>query len=233
MNEFDDSTPLDGPVTDLGQGERTVWRGKPSWRSLALHLTPIRTVAAYFVILMVWRVVAGVYDGIPAADLAVSTAWLLVPAVLSIGILLAFAALTARTSSYTITTKRILFRCGIAFPMRVTVPLSIIESAGLTTYRDGTGDLSVKVEPGHRISYLLFWPHARPWRIGAVEPTLRGLADAESAAGALASALEKVQTETPIERSTAAEQADGAPEQTRVRRGRSAEAPSDAVAALG
>jgi hypothetical protein len=48
----------------------------------------------------------------------------------------------------------------------------------------------------NKIAFAHLWPNARPWRLASPEPTLRALADVQSAAEILASAMKDV---TPIE----------------------------------
>jgi hypothetical protein len=52
----------------------------------------------------------------------------------------------------------------------------------------------------NKIAFLHLWPHARPWRIAAPQPTLRALVDAQAAANILATAME---ARTAIERAPA------------------------------
>jgi hypothetical protein len=41
-----------------------------------------------------------------------------------------------------------------------------------------------------RISYLIAWPHVRPWRMSKTEPALRSIPDAKRVAEMLAEAAE-------------------------------------------
>jgi hypothetical protein len=46
------------------------------------------------------------------------------------------------------------------------------------------------------VSYFMTWPHVRPWRFFAVQPTLRSLRDGERAASLLAEALSAYEPST-------------------------------------
>jgi hypothetical protein len=173
----------------LPVGERVMWQGKPSFKWLALRAFHIREVAIYFAILLVWRSWSNWSLGVPVSDVAVSALWLIFPAVSAMGVLAGLAWLFRRAACYTITSKRILFQFGVALPMTMNIPLGKIANAALKTYRDGSGDIPLKLSDSGRVSYLLLWPHIRPWRLRAPEPMLNSIPDAAAVAAKLAEAL--------------------------------------------
>lgn len=173
----------------LPVGERVIWQGKPSFKGLALRSFHIQEVAIYFGLLLAWRLWSNWSRGMPAGEAAISALWLIVPAVSGIAVLAALAWLYRRAACYTITSKRVLFQFGVALPMTMNIPLSKIGNAALKTYRDGSGDIPLKLSDSNRVSYLLLWPHIRPWRLRTPEPMLRALPDAANAAARLAEAL--------------------------------------------
>jgi hypothetical protein len=71
----------------------------------------------------------------------------------------------------------------------MNIPLSRITNAALKIHRDGSGDIPLGVADGKRVSYLLLWPHIRPWRLRAPEPMLCALPDAAIVAARLSEAL--------------------------------------------
>jgi hypothetical protein len=46
------------------------------------------------------------------------------------------------------------------------------------------------MKPGAKLSYLVLWPHVRPWHMGRVEPALRAIPEAAQVARVLAEAAE-------------------------------------------
>jgi hypothetical protein len=128
-------------------------------------------------------------NGGSAADVALSIAWLLPLAVLAIAVLSLMAWLIARTSVYTITDKRVVMRIGVVLSITFNLPFSKIESAGLRSHADGSGDLSLVLDKSDHIAYVHLWPHARPWQLKRTQPMLRALADARGAAAVLSAAL--------------------------------------------
>jgi hypothetical protein len=173
----------------LPVGERVIWQGKPSFRGLALRSFHIREVAIYFGLLLVWRLWSNWSHGMPTGEAVISALWLIVPAISGIAVLAGLAWLFQRAACYTITSKRILFQFGVALPMTMNIPLGKIANAALKTYRDGSGDIPLRLNDSKRVSYLLLWPHVRPWRLRVSEPMLNSIPDAAGVAAKLAEAL--------------------------------------------
>lgn len=99
------------------------------------------------------------------------------------------AWLSARTTLYVVTTRRIVMKLGIALPVFFNLPFSQIASASLRVYSDGSGDIPVTLGEGQRIAYLHLWPHARPFHLTHPEPTLRSVPNAQAIAETLRHAL--------------------------------------------
>lgn len=173
----------------LPVGERVIWQGKPSLKGLALRSFHIREVAIYFGLLLVWRLWSNWSGGMPAGEATISALWLILPAISAIAVLGGLAWLFRRAACYTITTRRVLFQFGVALPMTMNIPLGKIANAALKTNRDGSGDIPLRLNDNKRVSYLLLWPHIRPWRLTAPEPMLNAIPDAAVVAARLAEAL--------------------------------------------
>lgn len=180
--------PVRGLPQRLPEGERLLWQGSPRWWALACEVFHIRAVAGYFVALMAWRAGAKLAEG---ADplYALGTGLSLLPlAAGGVGLLALLAAVIARAAVYTITSKRIVMRIGVAFTATFNIPFQAIGRADLRARRAGAGDIVLQVLPPARIGYLHLWPHVRPWRLARPEPMLCGLPDAAAAAQILAAA---------------------------------------------
>jgi hypothetical protein len=173
----------------LPVGERVIWQGKPTFKGLALRSFHIREVAIYFGLLLAWRLWSNWSYGTPVGEAVTSALWLIVPAISAIAVLAGLAWLFQRAACYTITSKRVLFQFGVALPMTMNIPLGKIANAALKTYRDGSGDIPLRLSESGRVSYLLLWPHVRPWRLRAPEPMLNYIPDAAKVAAKLAEAL--------------------------------------------
>lgn len=168
----------------LPQGERLLWQGQPTVKALLLRVFHLRLVLACFA-----RVVAGVLDHQPLAASVASASSLVTPVALATLLLTGLAILYSRTTRYTITSRRVLLQFGAVLPMTLNVPFKQVVRADVKLHSDGSGDLPLGVTAQQRLSYLLLWPHARPWRLNEVEPMLRGVPDARNVAEILAKAL--------------------------------------------
>ena len=198
-----DFEPVRGLPAPLPAEERVLWQGSPRPASLARQAFRVRGVALYFAVLMGWRL-HGAES--PLSDLgAVWTAIAppLLMGVLVLAVLFGLAWLNARETVYTVTNRRVVMRFGVALPMTVNLPLSQVESADLREHADGSGDISLTLLPGTRVSYLVFWPHVRAWRFNRVRPTLRAIPKPLQVAECLRAAVEGSAVTTRLEASTA------------------------------
>ena len=188
MNEHD-YEPFPGLPAPLPADEAILWQGAPDWKTLARRAMRARLVSAWFALLIVWGVAGGMADGTPPGELAVSAARLAGLAVVAVALLALFAWLASRTTLYTITSRRVVLRFGIALPITIQIPFSRMQAAGLRAWADGTGDISVSLAPGERLAYLVLCPHARPWTFGRAQPSFRSIPDAAAVAQILGRAL--------------------------------------------
>lgn len=184
-----DFEPVWGLPERLPGGERMLWQGSPDWRTLAIEVFHVRAVALYFAVLLAWRGTTTAYDGAGALDTAVTVLTLVPLALLGVGLLATMAWLSARTSVYTVTDRRVVLRIGIVLSVSFNLPYGRLESAALRPLAGGHGDIALTLAPPDRIAYLHLWPHARPWRLAQPEPMLRGVPEAARVAALLADAL--------------------------------------------
>lgn len=181
----------------LPMGERVLWQGRPRARSLAIRVFHLRPVLAWFGLLFAAGVVMRARAGQSWLDALSGGSRLLVPCTIAVLLLVGLAWLYSRTTRYTVTSRRVLIQFGAVLPMTLTIPFAQIGSAGLKTWRDGTGDLPLSVFTDKRLAFLLLWPHVRPWRLTHVEPMLRCVPDAQKVAGILANALSAASSPAP------------------------------------
>jgi len=185
-HEFEAELGLPEP---LPRGERLLWQGSPDWRVMAREALHTRTLSIYFAVLLALRGATTLSNGGSLLDAAEAMLWLLPLAVLAIAVLSVIAWLIARTSVYTVTDKRVVMRIGVVLSITFNLPYSKIESAGLRTHADGSGDLTLALADTDRIAYLHLWPHARPWQVRRTQPMLRAVPQARTVAAVLSAAL--------------------------------------------
>jgi hypothetical protein len=169
-------------------GEELLWQGRPDSIALARDAFKVTWVAGYFVALAVWRATV-VSDVTPASVIAVMLPYLAIGLV-ACGILYLLAWVQARATVYTITTARVAMRIGAALTVTLNVPFKQVGAAKLATKRNGTGSIALQTLGDTRISYLVCWPHVRPWRFAKSQPALRCIPDAARVAKILADAAE-------------------------------------------
>jgi hypothetical protein len=181
--------PIRGLPALLPAGETLLWQGVPEWKSLAVRAYHVRKVAAYFGVLVAWRIGVGLYNGHAVADVVVSCAFLFMLGAVAVGVLSLLGYLNARSTVYSITSRRVLLRHGVAVPLTMNIPFRLIDDAALKTFKDGSGDIALRLPPRERIGYLITWPHLRPGRITRPQPSLRAVARPHEVADLLATAL--------------------------------------------
>jgi Bacterial PH domain len=186
--------PIRGLPQALPPGELLLWQGAPDALSLARRGFHVGLLVPYFLLLAAWRFAAVRADGGQLHWATLSALWILLIGIAAIATLALIAWLTSRTTVYSITSRRLVVRFGIALPMTVNIPFGLVAAAGLRVYRDGSGEIPLSLDPDGRISFPIFWPHARPWRLRHAEPMLRCVPNATQVAEILARALKAATT---------------------------------------
>ena len=194
--EEDEYAPKGLPAP-LPEGERLLWQGSPPTRPFLKRIFHTHLVVCYVGVLLGWSLVSGLGSG----DLASAGFVALRFAVLAggaLGVLALVSWALSRKTTYTITTKRVVFEYGAAFEKTLQIPFTKIASADVATFADGTADLVLTLTPETKISYLLLWPNARPWHISRPLPAMRAVADGAAVAQILARALSAAAGTAPI-----------------------------------
>lgn len=184
-----DAEPAPGLPAPLPGGERMLWQGAPAWWPLAKSAFHVRGVAFYFALLVAWRVASAYADGAGAAGVFQAASIPLGLGAAAVALLSLMAWLMARTTLYTLTSQRVIFRIGAALPMTVNLPFKVVDAASLKVGSSGTGDIALEIGANQRVSYLLMWPHVRPWHFARPQATLRAVPRAEAVAARVSAAL--------------------------------------------
>lgn len=169
-------------------GERPLWSGGPDAKRLTTSALHVRKLAVYFVLLLAWRLANVWRDGF-SLDVALNVT--LTTALLAFVVLAAarlYAAASARSTTYTITNRRIVVRTGIALPISINVPFEQIDSVDVL--RDGEGgDVEITLVEGAKVGYVILWPSSKSFNSSKTRPVLRALASVEVPVGVLSDAL--------------------------------------------
>jgi Bacterial PH domain len=188
MSDFDFER-TDGLPGPLPEGERILWQGKPQWLSLAVHAFHVRKIAIYFAGLAVAQAIFRWADGGSLSQQGAALLWLVPMGLAAVAILAGLAWLSARTTVYTLTTRRIVLKVGMALSVSINIPFKQIDGASLGLTGSGHGDLCFRPARGNRLAYLLLWPHAKPWHFARPEPAFRAIANVDAVADLAARAL--------------------------------------------
>jgi hypothetical protein len=180
--------PQPGLPERLPADETILWQGAPAAAWVARRVFHLRWVLGYFALLTGWQVVLGLHDGESLSAVAALAGAALLPAGLAIALLGLLAWLTARTTLYTLTNKRVVMRVGIVLTVTYNLPLRSIDAAHVLPLADGHGDVALALKRDVRIAIVHLWPHARPWFLRQPQPMLRCLPDVQGVAGLLAAA---------------------------------------------
>ena len=196
--------PVRGLPEELPHGEEILWQGQPSWWQLARESLNFCWVAGYFTFLFAWRTIGGAATE-SWADSATAASFFLVLGLIVCAILALVALMQAKATVYTITNKRVAMRIGAALTMTLNLPFKKIANADLGVRKNGTGTIALELmeDDGARLSYILTWPHVRPWRMKQTQPALRCIPDVRKVAAILAEAAETAVSEPVIERAPA------------------------------
>lgn len=186
--DFEHAPGLPAP---LPPGEELLWQGRPdAWR-LCVESLAVRWVIGYFALLALWRI------GASAASMPLGTAVatalpLVVLCAAAVGLLWGFSWLQARAAVYTVTSERVILRIGAALQVTLQIPYRQMVNAALDLRSDGTGTIAFEQKPdgGAQLSYLVLWPHVRPWHMRAPQPAFRAIPGAEHVAEIVAEAAE-------------------------------------------
>lgn len=182
--------PIPGLPRSLPPGEEILWQGRPSWRGLAGSPFHVGWLALYLGAVVAARGI-GAWGTTHRLGAALIAAGMVLPlALVCLGLVVLLAVLHARATVYTITSKRIVMRFGVALPMSFNVPFRRIASADVRTGNRGEGDIVLRLAGPDRLNYAHLWPHVRPWRFRRAEPMLRAVPRVTFVSTLLARAVE-------------------------------------------
>jgi hypothetical protein len=195
--------PVKGLPEAPPKGEVILWQGKPNWWALSKESLNLYWVAGYFVFLAAWRFTA-VVDLMPLGQAIWASVPFLILGAIACAILLVIAWVQAHYTVYTVTNRRVAMRIGAALNVTLNLPYTQIANANLDLRKAGTGTIAFDLLGDTRISYLVCWPHVRPWKISPTQPALRCINDAERIAAMISEAAQARVSTPQVERTAPA-----------------------------
>ncbi len=185
-----DQEPVKGLPELPPEGEVILWQGRPDWWALTREALNIYWVIGYFLFLFAWRFVILSDQVTLTQAISGSTPFLVLGAIVC-GLLILTAVIQARATVYTITNRRVAMRIGAALTVTLNLPYTQIANATLDLRKRGTGTIALDLMGDTRLSYLVCWPHVRPWVMRRTQPALRCIPEASRVAELLSEAAEK------------------------------------------
>lgn len=182
----------------LPAGERIVWQGRPRAGLVARRIFHLPVLALYFAALFAWRLALLMGDGRSLLEAVRGSLGQLLLSLTALAIVAILARLTASTTAYTVTDKRVVMRIGIVLTVTYNLPLRSIDAAHLLRLGKGCGEIALALRGDTRIAYLHLWPHARPWHLQRTQPMLRGLADVEQVSALLSAAWSRANAQPAV-----------------------------------
>ncbi len=180
--------PIRGLPEVPPEGEHILWQGSPSWTALARDAFKTWWIAGYFAAMAGWSILNTGAGG-AQLDLRAGVPFLVMGGI-AIALLYLIAFVQAKTTVYTITNRRVAMRIGAALTVTLNLPYKWIGSAELALRKNGNGTIALDLIGSTKFSYLVCWPHVRPWHLSKPQPALRSIPDSERVARIMADAAQ-------------------------------------------
>lgn len=181
--------PVRGLPERPPEGEEILWQGRPAVWPLLRDALSVWWVVGYFAVLAIWRFLA-VMDLMPLGQALGAAVPFVVLGAIVVGLLWIVAYVQARATVYTVTNRRVAMRIGAALTVTLNLPYTQIGAANLDLRRAGDGTIAFDLLGETRLSYLVCWPHVRPWVMRRTQPALRCIPEAEKVAAIISEAAE-------------------------------------------
>ena len=177
--------PQFGLPERLPDDEVIVWQGSPDVGALATSAFHLKKLGFYFAALILACAWPALESGAGLMAVLLAVKWIVPLTVMGMASIWTLAWLTARTTVYTVTSKRVVMRLGIVLTVSFNLPFKQIASADVRVLKDGFGDITLALQGSDSIAWVHLWPSVRPWRISKPEPTLRAVPDVQAVSNKL------------------------------------------------
>ncbi|MGX0877664.1 hypothetical protein ACSSV4_002357 [Roseovarius sp. MBR-154] len=181
--------PVPGLPETPPEGERILWQGKPDWWRLSVEALSLPWVAGYFGVLAAWRFIT-LMDQMPLVTAFAAALPLVIMGAVVCAMLMIVGYVQARATVYTVTNRRVAMRIGAALTVTLNLPYTQIGRADYKPGKRGTGTIAFDLMGDTRLSYLVCWPHVRPWVMRRTQPALRCIPEADRIAAMISEAAE-------------------------------------------
>ena len=188
-DEYDPGEPVPGLPEVLPEGEVILWQGAPSALAMARRGFHGTLIAIYFGVLAASSAISSLMEGMAPVPAVLSGAHFILIGAVAFGIVALLGYAVHKTTLYTITSKRVVMRFGMALPMTLNIPFTQIAAADVKLFANGAGDVAFAAKNGLPVTYVHLWPHSRGFKFAQPQPTLRCVPDAKGVGELLAKAI--------------------------------------------
>jgi hypothetical protein len=171
--------PQFGLPERLPSGEHIVWQGSPDLGALASSAFHVKKLVIYFIFLIGVCAWPALESGAGVMAVLQAIKWITPLTLVGLAAAWVLAYMTARTTVYTLTDKRVVMRLGIVLTVTFNFPLKQIASSDVRMLEGSFGDVTLSLQGSDQIAWIHLWPSVRPWRLRNPEPTLRAIPDAQ------------------------------------------------------
>ncbi len=137
-----------GLAAQLPAGEHLLWEGRPSTGVLLRRTFHLRLIAAYFGTILALSALSAASHGATSHAVGMALLHRALLAAVPFALMALYAWAIQRSTTYSITSRRVVFSFGIALPVTFNVPFSRIAGAELRLYPDGAGDIPLRLLAG-------------------------------------------------------------------------------------
>ncbi len=204
-NDFE-KEPIPGLPAHLPEGEEIKWQGSPDQSAVAKYVLHRNKIAAYFILVAIWKLSTTLYDGGTFLMAIASAGLMVVLGLVVMAIIWWLARAIEKTTIYTITNKRVVMRFGIALPVTFNYPFKQVTSADVQSTLNDTGTIALSLKEHTKISWAILWPHARPWKFAKPEPAMRLVGDVHKVSQILSKQLNAFHQQQYVPTNLAVEQ---------------------------
>ena len=170
---------------DLPPDETLLWSAQPKPSAFVRRVFHLRALTMYFALIVGFSSIGTLSSAAEMKVLLGSLVWQLSLGGMVLVILNVLGRFYAKSTIYALTNKRFVIRSGLALPSVIAIPLTKLQSAGIRTYSDDTGDIVLVPDKGLKVYWLLLWPSVRTFEWRHVQPLLRAIEKPEVVAGML------------------------------------------------
>ena len=188
---------IDGVAEPLPEGETILWSAKPDQWMFTRRLMRLDWVIAWFAALSVGRAYFAWSAGGDVRAMLIAASGQLPLALFGLCLLTALGIAMARSTSYVVSSRRVVLQVGVALPITFNVPLRFVDSVAIRTRNGKGGDVILTLCQGANVKALALWPHSQGWKHDSVQPLMRDVS--ETALNELKPILAKVLEESQQE----------------------------------